>query len=195
MLPLRSRNLIFHSRRDYKMKPAIAFTIFVVAALAALRAAPQWGTPAAAAIPEANGYISIPNAALRPDKNRTYRAIFDATGAAKEPTQLVPALNMAGAELNALAATGVPLRNAKFAVVFHGPAINGILDDAHYRAKYGVANPNLNVLVELKKAGVEIFVCGQNLARDNIDPKIISPDVTVASAAPIVLMTYQNDGY
>ena len=44
-------------------------------------------------------------------------------------------------------------------------------------------------------AGVEIFVCGQNLARENIDPKIISPDVVVASAAPIVLMTYQNDGY
>lgn len=177
------------------MKPALAFTIFVMAALAALKAAPQWGAPAAAVIPEANGYISIPNAALRPDKNRTYRAIFDASAAAKEPSQLVPALNMAGAELNALAATGVPLRNAKFAVVFHGPAINGILDDPHYRAKYGVANPNLNVLAKLKRAGVEIFVCGQNLARDNIDPKIISPDVTVASSAPIVLMTYQNDGY
>jgi len=179
------------------MKTAFAFTLFVVAALAALKAAPtpQWGAPAAPLIPEANGYIYIPNAAVRPDKNRTYRAIFDATGAAKEPTQLVPALNMAGAGLNALATNDVPLRNAKFAVVFHGLAINGILDDAHYRAKYGVANPNLNVLAELKKAGVEIFVCGQNLARENIDPKILSPDVTVASAASIVLMTYQNDGY
>jgi intracellular sulfur oxidation DsrE/DsrF family protein len=58
-----------------------------------------------------------------------------------------------------------------------------------------VANPNLKVLAELKKAGVEIFVCGQNLAHENIDPKIISPDVAVASAAQIVLMTYQNDGY
>jgi intracellular sulfur oxidation DsrE/DsrF family protein len=102
---------------------------------------------------------------------------------------------MAGGALNAFAATGVPLSNAKFAVVFHGPAIDGILDDAHYKAKHGVANPNLKVLSELKKAGVEVFVCGQNLVRENIDPKIISPDVTVASAAQIVLMTYQNDGY
>lgn len=177
------------------MKPVLVFTMFVMADLAALKGAPHWDPPAAAVIPEANGYISIPNAAVLPDKNRTYRAIFDATRAAKEPSQLVPALNMAGAELNAFAASRVPLRNAKFAVVFHGPAIDAILDDPHYRAKYGVANPNLKVLAELKKAGVEIFVCGQSLARDNIDPKIISPDVTVASAALIVLMTYQNDGY
>jgi intracellular sulfur oxidation DsrE/DsrF family protein len=102
---------------------------------------------------------------------------------------------MAGSGLNAFDAAGVPLHNAKFAVVFHGPAINGILDDAHYSAKYGVANPNLKVLAELKKAGVEIFVCGQNLAHENIDPKIISPDVTVASAAQIVLMSYRNGGY
>jgi len=102
---------------------------------------------------------------------------------------------MAGAEPNAFTATGVPLSSAKFAVVFHGPAINGILGNVHYRAKYGVANPNLNVLAELKKAGLEIFVCGQNLVRGNIDPKIISPDMAVASAAAIVLMTYQNDGY
>mgnify|MGYP001369082134 CR=1 FL=1 len=83
---------------------------------------------------EADAYVSIPNAAVPPDKKRIYRAVYDATRAAKDPAQLVPALNMAGSELSAFAATGVPLRNAKFCVVFHGPAINGILDDAHYKA-------------------------------------------------------------
>jgi intracellular sulfur oxidation DsrE/DsrF family protein len=169
----------------------LVFTLMVMANLAA----PQWDPPAAPVIPEANGYISIPNAAVRLDKNRTYRAIFDVTRAANEPSQLVPGLNMAGAELNAFGASGVPLRNAKFVVLFHGPAINAILDDAHYKAKFAVPNPNLKVLAELKKSGVELFVCGQNLAHENISPDIISPDVRVASAALIVLMTYQNDGY
>src|SRR5688572_11147215 len=177
------------------MKLVLAFTLLVVVGLAASQSFAQWGAPAAAAIPEARGYVSIPNAAVTPDKKRTYRAIYNATRAPTEPSQLVPALNMAGAALNAFAATNVPLRNAKFAVVFHGPAIDGILGDAHYKAKHGVANPNLKVLSELRKAGVEVFVCGQNLVRENIDPKIISPDVTVASAVQIVLMTYQNDGY
>ena len=179
------------------MKPVLAFALLavVVAAPAASKSFAQWGAPAAAAIPGARGYVTIQNAAVSPDKKRTYRAIYNATRAPTEPSRLVPALDMAGAALNAFAATGVPLRNARFAVVFHGPAIDGILGDAHYKAKHGVANPNLKVLSELKKAGVEVFVCGQNLVRENIDPKIISPDVTVASAAQIVLMTYQNDGY
>lgn len=177
------------------MKHVVVFTVLVVATTAASQSSVQWGAPAAPAIPEARGYVSIPSAAVAPDKKRTYRAIYNATLAPRDPSQLVPALNMAGGALNAFAATGVPLRNAKLAIIFHGPAITGILADAHYTAKHGVANPNLKVLSELKKAGVEIFACGQNLVRENIDPKIISPHVTVASAAQIVLMQYQNDGY
>lgn len=89
----------------------------------------------------------------------------------------------------------MPLKNAKFVVVFHGAAINGILNDASYKAKFGVSNPNLKTLAGLKKAGIELFVCGQNLAFENIEPKTLSPEVTVASDALIVLMTYQNEGY
>ena len=124
-----------------------------------------------------------------------YKAIFDATHAADKPAELLPALSMAGSELNAFGVAGVPLRNAKFAIVFHGPAINGILDEVHYREKFGVSNPNLKVLSQLKKSGAEIFVCGQNLAADKIDPKTLSTDVEIASDALIVLMTYQNNGY
>jgi intracellular sulfur oxidation DsrE/DsrF family protein len=163
------------------------FLFFAISSSAQVNNAP--------AIPEADGYIVIPGAKLAPEKKRIYRAIFDATKSAKETSQLLPALNMAGSELNALAVCGIPLTNAKFVVVLHGAAINGILDNDHYKEKFGIANPNLNVLSELKKAGVKLFVCGQNLLSENIDPKIISPDVTVASDALIVLMTYQNDGY
>ena len=163
--------------------------------LAITHAYAQSNAPSAPVIPEAYGWVTIPKVAVPPDRTRAYRAIYDATQFPQEPRQLVPALNMAGAMLNALAASGVPLTNARFVVIFHGPAINGILDDAQYRTKFGVPNPNLLVLTQLKKAGVEVFVCGQNLAAENIDPRTLSPDVTVASAAPIVLMTYQNDGY
>lgn len=179
-------------------KFATAFTLLALTAAAGFAAGfalQQWPAPVSPVIPEADGYVRIPNAAFPPDKQRTYRAVYDATRAAKEPTQLLPALNMAGSELNNFGAEGVPLRNVKFAVVFHGGGINGILDDAHYRAKFGVTNPNLKVLSEMKKAGVGLYVCGQNLIADNIDPKALSPDVTVASDALIVLMALQNDGY
>jgi intracellular sulfur oxidation DsrE/DsrF family protein len=146
-------------------------------------------------IPEADGFIKIPNVSMPPDKNHIYKAIWDATKSAKEPSQLIPAINNSGSELNALAVSGIPLTHAKFVIVFHGAALDAILDDTHYKAKFGISNPNLAVLSKLKKAGVKIFVCGQNLLAENIDPKIISKDVTVASDALIVLMTYQNEGY
>jgi len=151
--------------------------------------------PKAPVIAEADGYVVIPNAAIPPDKTRTYRAIFDANRTADQPGQLLPAVNMAGSELNALAVAGVPRGNARFVIVFHGPAIDGILNEAGYKAKFGVSNPNLEVLAKLKKAGVELFVCGQNLAFARIDPATLSSDVSVASDALIVLMTYQSRGY
>jgi len=155
----------------------------------------EWPAPAAPAVPEADGYVVIPKVAVAPQPGRVYRAIFDATRGASRPAQILTALNQAGSELNAFAVSGVPPGHVKFVVVFHGDAIDGILDAAHYRAKFGVDNPNLPVLEKMKKAGVELYVCGQQLAGDKTDPATLAKDVTVASDALIVLMTYQNDGY
>lgn len=153
------------------------------------------GTNSSPVIKEADGFIVLKDAKVQPDKRRVYKAIYDATKSSKDSSQILPALNMAGSELNALGVCDIPLTNAKFVIVFHGAAIDGILDNQHYIKKHGINNPNLNVLTELKKAGVQLFVCGQNLVAENIDPKIISKDVTVASDALIVLMSYQNDGF
>jgi intracellular sulfur oxidation DsrE/DsrF family protein len=155
----------------------------------------QWAEPKAPVIPQADGYVLIPDAVLRPDPDHVYKTIFEATKFPSDFNELLPALNNAGSELNAFSVEGVPEKNWKFVVVFHGPAINGILDDNHYKEKYGVSNPNLKVLSEFRQAGVELFVCGQNLAFAHIDPASLTPDVRVASDALIVLMTYQNNGY
>jgi intracellular sulfur oxidation DsrE/DsrF family protein len=81
------------------------------------------------------------------------------------------------------------------ALVFHGEAIDAALNDASYKAKHGVPNPNLAAIAALKKKGVEVFVCGQQMRIDGITPAMLGPDVTVASDALIVLITYQNRGY
>jgi intracellular sulfur oxidation DsrE/DsrF family protein len=146
-------------------------------------------------IQEADGFFVIPQAQMQPNKNHIYQAIYDATNASEDPTQILPALNMAGSELNALAVSQIPLSNAKFVVIFHGAAIYGILDNASYKKKYGVDNPNLKVLSKFKQAGTQLFVCGQNLLSEKIDLTTVSPDVIIASDALIVLMTFQNNGY
>ena len=171
-----------------KLAPVLAAFLFAFAPC-------SQDTPSAAVIPQADGYVALAGAAIPPDPARIYRAIFDATGAARNPAELLPALNMAGSELNAFGACAVPPAHVKFAIVFHGAALDGILDASHYQAKFGVPNPNLPVLAAMRKAGVELFVCGQNLVAEKLDPGSLCPDVRVASDALIVLMAYQNDGY
>ncbi|HEU4764982.1 MAG TPA: hypothetical protein VFT93_04950 [Candidatus Eisenbacteria bacterium] len=174
---------------------ALAAVSLFVLVMTPPASAARWPAAKSPAVPEASGYVTIPNAVLPPEKTHIYKAIYDATRGADKPTQILPALDMAGSELNALAASGIPLRNARFAVVFHGGALDGILDDAHYRSKFGVSNPNLPVLRRFQKAGVELFVCGQNLAFEDRDPRAIAREVKIASDALIVLMKYQNGGY
>ena len=174
---------------------SMAFTLIRLTLPGIAAAAMPWPHPVAPAIPGASGYVTIPGAVIPPDKARRYRAVFDATRAADRAGDLVPALDMVGSELNALGAAGVPTANARFVVVFHGAATVGILDDARYRARFGVPNPNQAVLTALKRAGVELYVCGQYLAAEGIDPATLVPEVRVAADALIVLMVFQNDGY
>src|SRR5205814_8521247 len=135
---------------------------FIILTSTITLAAAQWPPPKAPAVSGADGYVEIPNAAVAPAKTRNYRAIFDATRPAERPAELLPALKMAGSELNALAAANVPVTNARFAVVFHGAAVDGILDEAHYNAKFGTSNPNLKAVVEMKRRGVE-FLCAASI--------------------------------
>jgi intracellular sulfur oxidation DsrE/DsrF family protein len=141
------------------------------------------------------GYVAIPGVALPPDRRKRSLAIFDATRGAPKPTDLIPAVDMAGFMLNAFRVAGVPRSRTRFVVVFHGLSLDGLLDEARYRARFGVSNPNLPVLEHFRREGMELFVCGQNLAFARVDPNTLTPTVTVASDASIVLMTYQGRGY
>ena len=72
---------------------------------------------------------------------------------AKSPTAVNGALDHVARTVNLYAAAGVPLDHLKFVAVVSGPATPVVLNDAQYKAAYGVANPNLALIAELKKAG------------------------------------------
>ena len=61
-------------------------------------------------------------------------------------------------------------------------------------AGFGTSNPNLKAIAEMKKSGVESFVCRQYLAAEKIAPKSLTADVTLAADALLVLIHYQNPG-
>jgi hypothetical protein len=59
--------------RSFFMKALILFLVI------AGTTAGQWPEPKSLAVPEADGYVRIPNAAFSPARANTYRAIFDDT--------------------------------------------------------------------------------------------------------------------
>jgi len=146
-------------------------------------------------------YVPIPGAAAAPDKSHMYKVIFNVTRASENPNLPIDGILFAATDLSALRGQGVQRANTKFALIIHGPggpnlgAVDAILDNPAYRGKFGVDNPNLPMLSALRQAGAEIFVCGQFIGAMKVDPKTLSPDVTVASEAFLTLITYQNRGY
>ena len=158
------------------------------------------GTTAAAQavqpVPKADPDVAVPGSQFLASNRHDYRVVFEARRGADKPDQLVPAVNMAGSELNTLAAHGIRRSNVHFVVVFHTTASNeAVLDNAHYRARHGVDNPNLPVLEALRRQGVKLYVCGQSLLGDGVPLEAVSKEVTLAEDGVVVLMTYGAEGY
>ncbi len=141
------------------------------------------------------GYARLPDAAYNPDPKHTYKIVFDVARAAGKPGEAALGIALAATELDQLRGNGVPKNKIKLALVFHGDAVNSILGNDAYRAKFKIDNPNLPILAALKAEGVELLVCGQNLVIANIDPATLSPDITLGSDALLMLATFQNKGY
>ena len=153
------------------------------------------GAPVPAMIPGALPYVPIPGAKSPPDRSHVYKVIFDVTRAAESAGRPVDGVLFAATDISALRGQGVPAPKTRFALIFHGASVDGLLNSTAYHAKHGVDNPNLTMLATLKQMGVEIMVCGQFLGAMQIDPATLTPDVAVASEAYLTLVRYQNDGY
>lgn len=147
-------------------------------------------------IDRADPYVAVPGSVFLADNSRVYRVVFESRAGPDKPDQLTPVVNMAGTELNTFAAHKVLRRNVDLVMVFHSSkADDAVLDDAHYRARHGVDNPNLPVLRALKRQGVKIYVCGQALLADGVPLEGVAPEVTIAEDGVVVLMSYGSQGY
>ena len=139
--------------------------------------------------------MEIPGAKVAIDPAHAYKTIIDGQSGAAKPTELLPALNRASLLLNALTVGHVAKARQKIVIVFHGAAVDGLLKNDGFRKKYGVDNPNLKVVTELADAGAVLYVCGQYMAGRKLGIEELAPGIQLATAASLVLITYQNDGY
>jgi intracellular sulfur oxidation DsrE/DsrF family protein len=171
------------------------FAVATVLLCSAAATAADYPAAQSPAIADGTGYVEIPGARVAIDPAHTYKTIIDGQSAAAKPTELLPALKRASLLLNALTVGHVGKARQKLVIVFHGTAVDGLLRNDGYHKKFGVDNPNLKVVKELADAGTILYVCGQHMAGLKLGIEELAPEIKLATAASLVLVTYQNDGY
>src|SRR5207245_2465901 len=129
-------------------------------------------------VPGHGGVMPLPRAAEQPRKGA--KAVFDITADAK-PGEVNKGLEQVARLLNLYGAAGLKAGDVKIAAVCHGAADKAVLSHAAYLARFKLtANPNLSLIRDLKKAGVEVFVCGQSLHDLGFKEEEVAEEVPVA---------------
>ena len=123
-----------------------------------------------------------------------YQAVFDAVEYPDEKS-LSTSLVSVARYLNMHGRNGVPVNNMNIAVVAHGPALKSLLSDSAYRTRFGIENPNTELLDKLASAGVRFYVCGQSMAFGGVVKEELSDKAKVALSAMTMLTVLQSDGY
>lgn len=105
-------------------------------------------------------------------------------------------LESAARFVNMMAESGVSGDRLKVAVVIHGPAVFDVARASRYAAKYPKSeNPNAALIAALLAAGVDIWVCGQSAAGQDVAKSDLLPGVKMALSAMTAHAELQRQGY
>lgn len=156
----------------------------------------QAQAPARPAVPDFGAIHTAPQAAERPSKSLRYKVVFSVTQGNDDTTKPNASLEKVARFMNLLAADGVRPVSGDVVAVMHGKATPIVMDDAAYRTRHsGAANPNLELIDQLKKAGVSVRVCSQALAAVSIAPEAVDKRVKIDVAALTTLANLQLRGH
>jgi intracellular sulfur oxidation DsrE/DsrF family protein len=136
-----------------------------------------------------------PGAHEYPDPKLDYKIVFDLSGGPSTPGEVNPGLRGAAEFVNTLAKYGVPADHRHIVVVFHQKSTPAILVNAEFKKREGVDNPNISLIQEMKKAGVDFRVCGQAVLGNHIDHKDILPEIQLDLWAGITIPNLMLRGY
>lgn len=147
------------------------------------------------AIPNYGAVWAIDKPDFKTDITKTYRAVFDIMESPDDPKQLNSSIETAARFLNMHTQSGVPLEQLHVALVVHNKASKDLASSTTYNKKYGVANPNEQLIKDLMEAGVQIIFCGQSSqSRGFLTDDLIS-GVQISLSAMTALIQLQDENY
>lgn len=141
------------------------------------------------------GIYDIPEATIKADPDLEYKVVIDVVTGNENAKEFNWSLNNVARMLNLHAVSGADMSKMKAVVAIHGDATYSIANDKRYKAKYGVDNPNKELLKALADAGVTLAVCGQSLKGRGIGTDEVLDDVQIATSMLTTVTTYQLKGY
>jgi intracellular sulfur oxidation DsrE/DsrF family protein len=137
----------------------------------------------------------VPNLTFEIPKDLDYKVVWDIEIAGKTAGELNDEYNVPARLINQGAALGLPRSRVQAAVVIHGPAGEEMFNNAEYKARKGVDNPNLALLEEMHRAGIRIILCGQTVDSRKMPRDKILPFVQIAPSAAWAHAVLLRQGY
>jgi intracellular sulfur oxidation DsrE/DsrF family protein len=162
-----------------------------------------WAMPASAQsssqpVPGYPAVPDVPGAHELPDPNLDYKVVFAIAQGAEDPAAEVnPMLTRLAQYVNTLAKHGVPVGKRHLVVMFHqrGADFDIVMSNEAYKARHGKDNPNIELIRNLAKAGVEFRACGQGLLAREFDASQMNPDIQVDLWAMTSILNLQMRGF
>ena len=150
------------------------------------------------AYPIIQGYgsiIEMPFEVINPDPNLDYKLLAEAYQGQEDKSELYGMLDYFARVINAHAYAGVPDEKFNMAVVLFSGSAYTILNNEEYNKRFGMDNPNLELFQRLQEAGVDVFVCGQSMMKQDMLPENIAEGIKIGSSRITISSELRTRGY
>jgi len=138
---------------------------------------------------------AIENPDFEVDTSKEYRAVFDIMNSPESHESVNATIETAARFLNMHAQSGVPAENLKVALIVHNKASKDVITNEVYQKKYGVDNPNQELIKQLLNAGSEIIFCGQSSVSRGFPREDLIEGVQLSLSAMTALIQLQDEDY
>lgn len=146
-------------------------------------------------IPDYGAVWDVDTPDYRTSFEEPLKVVFDIMNSPESHEAINASIETAARFLNMHARAGVPLENMHVALVVHNQASKDIMDSEAYQERYGVANPNEQLVKELIDAGVQVIFCGQSSYSRGFPRSQTIDGVELGLSAMTALIQLQNQGY
>lgn len=141
------------------------------------------------------GDIATVQSDLPIPEGTVFKVVFDVTDKAT-PGQLNRTFDSAARFINMHVEAGVPIADIHVAIVVHGGAAVDLLTQESYAARNdGAVNGSAAAIAELTAHGVDIWLCGQTAAAQQITRADLLPGIGMSLSAMTAFALLQQQGY